>query len=256
VVKNRYGVIILTLLLVFMTAAVITYVMPKKYESYAKMEIRPRTGLIKPFQGIGDSTGFNLMTQNFFNTGFEKIKSRKSLVKVVEKLDLMNRWGQDLESVVSNLNNIVDTDNIRGTDLIVIRVRYKTPEEARDIASEVADAYRTYRTESESHEVQRGLDELRRQVRVQEDTVEDARKLLANIVRTKGIIYYGADSPLRGLAMDDEKMAITAVDNFTTLETEKAQLESMINTLLKYGSEQLITYAAGLELPWSPPRKV
>ena len=39
VIKNRYGVIILTLLLVFMTAAVITYVMPKKYESYAKIEI-------------------------------------------------------------------------------------------------------------------------------------------------------------------------------------------------------------------------
>jgi capsular exopolysaccharide synthesis family protein len=249
VVKNRYGVIILTLLLVFMTAAVITYVMPKKYESYAKIEIRPRTTPITPFQGMRDASGFNLMTQNFFNTEFEKIKSRKSLVKVVEKLDLMNRWGQDLETVVSMLDRIVDTDNIRGTDLIIIRVRYKTPEEARDIAAEVADAYRTYRTESESREMQKGLDELRRQVRVQEDTVEDARKTLATIVRTKGIIYYGTDSPLRGVAMDEEKMANSAVDNFTALETEKTQLESMINTLLKYGSEQLITYAAGLDLP-------
>ena len=30
VIKNRYGIILLSLLLVFMTAAVITYVMPKK----------------------------------------------------------------------------------------------------------------------------------------------------------------------------------------------------------------------------------
>ena len=35
VIKNRYGVILLTLLLVFMTASGITYVMPKKFESNA-----------------------------------------------------------------------------------------------------------------------------------------------------------------------------------------------------------------------------
>ena len=39
VIKNRYGIILLTLLLVFMTAAVITYVMPKKYESEATIEV-------------------------------------------------------------------------------------------------------------------------------------------------------------------------------------------------------------------------
>ena len=42
VIKNRYGIILLTLLLVFMTAAVITYVMPKKYESEATIEVKPR----------------------------------------------------------------------------------------------------------------------------------------------------------------------------------------------------------------------
>ena len=41
VIKNRYGVILLTLLLVFMTAAVITYVMPKKFESIAKVQVKP-----------------------------------------------------------------------------------------------------------------------------------------------------------------------------------------------------------------------
>ena len=42
VIKNRYGIILLTLLLVFMTAAVITYVMPKKYESEATIEVKPQ----------------------------------------------------------------------------------------------------------------------------------------------------------------------------------------------------------------------
>ena len=42
VAKNRYGVILLTFLLVFMTALVITYVMPKKYESTAVVQVRPK----------------------------------------------------------------------------------------------------------------------------------------------------------------------------------------------------------------------
>ena len=75
VIKNRYGLILLTLLLVFMTASVITYVMPKKYESYAKIEVKPRGTLITVFKGMEDTSGFGRATPNFFNTEFEKIKS-------------------------------------------------------------------------------------------------------------------------------------------------------------------------------------
>ena len=48
VIRNRYGIILLTLLLVFMTAAVITYVMPKKYESEATIEVKPRVAGMSP----------------------------------------------------------------------------------------------------------------------------------------------------------------------------------------------------------------
>lgn len=249
VVKNRYGVIILTLLLVFMTAAVITYVMPKKYESYAKIEIKQRDVSIQVFNGMNNQGGYNRMSNNFFNTEFEKIKSRNSLLKVIENLDLVTQWGYDVETVFTTLTNIVKTDNIRGTDLIVISVRHKSPEMARDIAAEVAKAYKDYRSESEEGEMQRGLEELKKQVRVQEDTVEQARKLLAQIVRTKGIIYYGTDSAMRYAGMDDENGTIQAMKTFTDLETERMQLESMIKTLLKYDSDQLMSYAAGLDLP-------
>lgn len=249
VIKNRYGVIILTLLLVFMTAAVITYVMPKKYESYAKIEIKAREELMDPFPGMAGSSARKATPQNFFNTEFEKIKSRKSLMKVIDNLELASRWGYDLETTFAILSNIVDTDNIRGTDLIVISVRHKSPEEARDIAAEVARAYKEYRAESEDREVQKGLEELKKQIRVQEDTVEQARKLLAQIVRTKGIIYYGQDSVYRNAGIEDEHGALEAQKTFIALETEKMQLDSMIKTLLKYDQDQLMSYAAGLELP-------
>src|SRR6478752_196142 len=177
VIKNRYGIILLTLLLVFMTAAVITYVMPKKYESEATIEVKPRSMGMSPLGGeLGMSSGASRMTPQFFGTEFAKITSRNSLSKVVEKLDLMNKWGVDNETAIRILKGIVVTQNIRGTDLISIRVRHPDKEDARNVTAEVANAYKVYRNEIESREAEKGLTELKRAVRDQEDIVESSRK--------------------------------------------------------------------------------
>ena len=98
VIKNRYGIILLTLLLVFMTAAVITYVMPKKYESEATIEVKPRGTGMSPLGNAFTDISSGRMTPQFFGTEFEKIKSRNSLQKVVDNLELVNRWNVDRPS--------------------------------------------------------------------------------------------------------------------------------------------------------------
>jgi polysaccharide biosynthesis transport protein len=250
VIKNRYGVILLTLLLVFMTAAVITYVMPKKYESYATIEVKPRGQDLAPLGvQMSESKGGGRSTPQFFNTEFEKIKSRNSLSKVIDNLELVNKWGMDRERVLQTLKNIVDTENIRGTDLISINVRHVNKEDARDVAAEVARAYKDYREEIESRDANRSLDELKKAVREQEDKVEERRKVLSTIVRTKGILYTGEDSFFRQSGLDENQGAQSALERYNALEQEKMQLASQIEGLLKYTSDELIVYAAGLDLP-------
>ncbi len=249
VIKNRYGVILLTLLLVFMTASVITYVMPKKFESTATVQVKPRTpGITVLGREMTESSGSGLMTQQFFATEFEIIKSRNVLVKVAEQLELPNKWGYDKEMIFMILKGIVDTQNRRGTDLIDIKVRHTNKEDARDITAEVAKAYKNYRTEIEGRDSERGLQELRKAVRDQEDKVEERRKLLTTIVRTKGIIPTGADSLYRNNGPDDGGAAAAKV-SLNKIEEDKIQLESQIKSLLNYTSEQLLVYAAGLNLP-------
>ncbi len=248
VVKNRYGTILLTLLLVFMTAAVITYVMPKKYESSATIEVKPRDRAILPLDGIMPTKSV-AMTAQFFGTEFEKIKSRNSLRKVVENLDLESHWGVSAEQALEIVRNITTTENKRGTDLISITVRHTNKEDARDIATEVARAYRQYRTELENQDSDRGITELRKAVRVQEDKVEDKRKILTTISRTKDIIYYGERMGGGTGALDEDTAAAFALQSFTELESEIIQLETQIDTLLKFDSESLLIYAAGLDLP-------
>lgn len=248
VIKNRYGVILLTLLLVFMTASVITYVMPKKYESYATIEVKPRERTIQAIEGTMRSSG-PTMTPQFFGTEFEKIKSRNSLSRVIDSLDLVNRWGIDRETILMILKGIVNTQNIRGTDLISIRVRHTDKEDARDITQEVARAYKDYRTDLESKSLEVGINELRKAVREQEDRVEDRRKILTTISLTKNIIYYGDKEMTRSGGFDENSEANYALNMFNELEGEKMQLESQIQSLLGYDSEALLIYASGLDLP-------
>jgi capsular exopolysaccharide synthesis family protein len=250
VIKNRYGIILLSLLLVFMTAAVITYVMPKKYESEATIEVKPRAAGLSPLgSDLNELSGAARTTPQFFGTEFEKIKSRNSLEKVVQNLELVNRWSMDKETVLQILKGIVDTQNIRGTDLISIRVRHTNKVDARDIAEEVARSYRQYRSEMERRDSENALLELNKAVRNQEDRVEERRKVLATIVRTKGIIYKGTDSFYGQTGVDEDQGARTALEAYNLLEQEKRKLESQINSLLKYDSDQLMVYAAGLDLP-------
>lgn len=247
VVKNRYGVILLTLLLVFMTASVITYVMPKKYESYATIEVKPpeRT---QPLGGITNDRG-PTMTPQFFGTEFEKIKSRNSLSLVVERLDLVNKWGVPQEVALSILKGIVNTQNIRGTDLISITVRHTNKEDARDVTAEVARAYKDYRTNLEGKSLEKTINELKKAVREQEDKVEERRKVLTTITRTKGLAYFGDRVQGGGGITDEELGAQFLLNQYNEQSSDKVQLQTQIESLLKYDSEQLLIYASGLDLP-------
>jgi len=248
VIKNRYGVILLTLLLVFMTASVITYVMPKRFESFATIELKPRERTIDPLGGMMKYSGPTTSTQ-FFGTEFEKIKSRNSLSRVIDKLDLTSKWSTDRETVLRILKGIVGTQNIRGTDLIQIRVRHTNKEDARDITAEVASSYKEYRNDLESKTQDRSVNEIRKAVRLQEDKVEERRKVLTTISRTKDIIYYGDPEMSRGGGFEEDSEATHALNSWVELEDERMNLESQVQNLLKYDSEALLIYASGLDLP-------
>ena len=100
--------------------------------------------------------------------------------------ELVNKWGVDKETAIRILKGIVNTQNIRGTDLISITVRHTDKEDARNVTAEVARAYKAYRTEIESRDADKGLYELNKAVRDQEDKVEERRKVLGDDRKNKG----------------------------------------------------------------------
>ncbi|MCU0794415.1 MAG: polysaccharide biosynthesis tyrosine autokinase [Akkermansiaceae bacterium] len=246
VIRNRYGIILLAFLLVFMTALVITYVMPKRYAAVAVLQVRPSMPSVEVLPGLV-SRNPGGMTQNFFATEFEVITSQKTLDIVIDELDLTNHWNMDRELVRRNLTGMIDAQNIRGTEMIEIQVRASSASDARMIAERVSKAYRIRRTELENQRSDQALAELRDAVTAQEDLVEEKRKTLTTLIRNEGIPW---DPGMmgRGFYTPMEK-ADDAARKYAELEAEKIKLESQIETLLRYSGDQLMTYAAGLNLP-------
>ena len=97
------------------------------------------------------------------------------------------------------------------------------------------------------------LKRLRDAIRAQEEKVEERRKVLSTIIRTKGIVYMDGNPPQSGSTVGSGR---SALQEFHQLEQELVQLESQIACLHKYDSDQLMVYAAGLDLPDNSIREI
>ena len=121
-----------------LAAAAVTYVMPKKYESVAMVQVMSGSGQMA---ADGTAEPMHSMPGRFMATECEVIKAKKTLELAADRLDLTMRWGVDRELAVELLREMIDTEILGGTDLITIRVRHTDAGDARDIAMEVTNAY-------------------------------------------------------------------------------------------------------------------
>lgn len=165
-------------------ASAITYVMPKKYESRVVIELRQKSFGWWP---RGEVSSFARYTDRFLQSESGKIKCRDSLSKVIDKLDLTKRWGVDREAGIRKLDGMVDTKGIEGANAIAIGVRSIDKVEARDIALEVARAYKDDRDDIEIRDGEIAMRELKKAVEEQENLVAQRRQALADMVREKGV---------------------------------------------------------------------
>ena len=248
VLKNRYGVILLTFLLVFMTAAVITIVMPEKYESTSVVQVHPSTIAVTPFR---TSSGVNpgaQPTRRYMENEFETIVAPETLKMAAQEANLPARWEMELETVVTTLKSIVETEPRMGTDFIEITVRHAKPEDAKLIADKVAQAYIVRRKESEEKRAKDALNALDGELTAQSDRVQDHRKTLTVLIQQYGIPYFdeGHSSPF---GMTEQQMYQSARGRLEEYQTQSDQIEIQIDRLMKLTSEELINYAAGLDLP-------
>ncbi len=216
---KRYWWILLVMIPVgpmcgFLLAAIVSYLIPEKFESFATIEVKD------PGFGATGEIPFGSGEEQSSGTELAEIKSRKALAHVAESLDLTNKWQMEKQSVVNVLDSVVGTQRIRGTDLISITVRYTDREDARDIAAEVARVYKEHRNGLSGKVFASRLRELNKAINEQENRVEEIMSSLKSVAGGPYLLD-GSNLP------EDPDGSRQATKNFEAFEKEQGLLEML-----------------------------
>ncbi len=227
----------LPILLVILAVGISRQQVPQ-YESSTLLEIKAPGALLDPFQA---QPAERALSPDFLLTQCELIKSTGCLQQVAENLDLAKRWDiADRGMLVKRIQRQLQVWVQPKTRLVRIMVHNPDAAEARDLAAEVARAYKEMRFAAEQRSEEQGLGELKKAVRTQEDTVEECRKVLSNIARAKGLVDEG-HAGLLTLPSDPALDALRV--QCATLKAQQATLEGQLKALEQNPFEQLLAYA-------------
>ena len=248
VIRNRYGVILLAFFLVFMTATVITYMMPKEYRGTTTLQIK-RSDKDDVFREMPNSQG--LPYQTFMQTQFAIIESKENLMKVIAELGLVKKWS-NVSTPLEAYNRMVrklKAQDLRGTDLIQITFYDQDSDLAAKIANEVAKAYQDRRIETEQERSREILAQLEMESKAQEQLVEKARTEMLERMKESGLVDISPNGPRwMGSSFETGSGALVMRGKTDEYEAKKEVegLRTTIDTIMDLDGDQLIKAAVQL----------
>jgi len=164
IIRIRKTVIIAVFLLVFVTAALVTSVLPEYFSSVARIRIERDQTDISQIGAVGQNMGGGY-DPYFIQTEFEVIQSEIILSNVAAIMNLNKKWaeklsgGQTLKTTetIANIKRCMDLRQVRNTSLIEVRVTLEDRKEAADLANAVAEAYRDHRLKQRKEQTMSGI---------------------------------------------------------------------------------------------------
>ncbi len=251
VIRVRFGIVLLAFLLVVITAAAVTYMMPRKYRSSTKMEVRAPQDDPDLFSRAKAAP---LMDPRFLPTQTEIIKSHEVLDGVVDGQDLPHVWAQDgvplpRELCYYKLASVMDLKQIRGTEILQLDVTSTKPDEAQRLAVAVSESYK----EARRGRVLTPADDLQKKVA----TELDASRIKLKDLETKMADFRLKNQDVRvdnildskGIAEDPYQQEINAkqteVDRANSI---MAGLNSQLDQISKLKGDELMRALATLQI--------
>ncbi len=245
--------ILLSFLLVFATAAILTYIMPRKYRGRVDMLIERKTDKVGVFARNSDE--FMAPSDVVIKNQFETITKPETLYPVVDKLDLQKRWAlPNRQAALGRLRGNLETQSSVRSDFVTIEFYDQDPNMAAEIANAVAASYMTRRVEVDSKQKQEALVVLEAQITEQEQLRDQARLKMQEAKRKGGIVgewvSNGSSSltPGSDLRTTGETMYATREQALFMADQEIQGLGAEIDQLSKLNGDELVARASGLKL--------
>jgi succinoglycan biosynthesis transport protein ExoP len=180
IIRIRKTVILAVFLLVMITATVVTLLYPESFAGTARITVEQEHPDVQGLGGLPVGNGYD---PYFLLTEFETIQSEAVLSKVVEAMNLREKWGKkyngglpmaesDAEAIIKGR---LDLREVRNTKLIEIKAYSDSPEEAAQLANQVAQSYHDYRSKEYEDLKNSGIKSLQQQLDDQQKKVDAAQ---------------------------------------------------------------------------------
>ena len=195
VISSRKELILAVAFLVVLTGTVYTLLLPNIYASSSRILVSEDTPEINPFTSYQSVQMYN---PYFLRTQFEILTSKPILNEVIYRLDLQNEWGKDKKVLTRDialkiLRNSINVFQQRDTSLIVINVKRDNPDEAADIANEIAQVYRDSRLDIAAKNAREAIDKMEESLTEQRQRVASAEENIQKIREDLNIAVVGGE---------------------------------------------------------------
>ncbi len=243
VIRSRKEIVLAVAILVVLTGTVYTLMLPNIYASSVRISVSEDETEINPFaMQQSYMTPYN---PYFLRTQFEIIQSKPILYEVVNRLNLQEEWGKDGEKLPREvafkiLKNSISVFQQRDTSLIVISVKRDNPDEASDIANELAEVYRDSRLDLAMRSARGAIDKIAEALKEQSARVEAAETKVQQIRTELDIATVGAE----GLVdVEDIRMQQLEGDRLMA-QREMMEKEGLLKILADLDDKDLIERAS------------
>jgi succinoglycan biosynthesis transport protein ExoP len=196
IIRVRKAVIIAVFLLVTITTALVTFILPPTYKSMARISVQRDTPDIEGIN-LGQGGGQTYSAYDFafwIQTEFEKIQSKVILYQVISNLDLQIKWGEKyklgslpMDRTYQFLKDQIVVSQTPRTSLIEIGAYSEDPNEAAAIANRITEVYREYRTNQWIETSTKGLEVLRKREVFDTATITNLQREVDTLKETLGI---------------------------------------------------------------------
>ena len=246
VIRSRKEIILAVVLLVTLTGVAYTLALPKTYRASARIEVREDMPDMDIFGENRGGVTYNLI---WLRTQYQKIQSRPVLNEVIKALALQQKWGEkinngqplSMEDAGLILSKCLRVEQFRDTTLIDIQAYREDPDEARDIANQIALVFRDQRLANERTRNSRSMESLNNEVQKQQEKVEQAdaevdrkRKEGKVSVMGKGVLFS------KQILLDLEAQRITARIDMLTKKARWEKVENLTGDEVIYQSATFI----------------
>jgi capsular exopolysaccharide synthesis family protein len=239
VIKLRKAIILSVFLLVLLTAAAVTFSLPRIYYSNVRMKIEREKVTVQIFDAQAGG-GYDPIFQM---DQVEIMRSQKIGYRVVDKEQLVAKWqigGPETmakEQAFQILRGRLNVMPVRNSSLVELGFYSTDPVEAADLSNSMALIYRDSRLEEPTIQIEMGLEKLREEYNAQQKLVEAAQQKVNELRKSLDLDVIGNRSRLnddmiqrlhgdRSTAMIDLLVKKTAMDQVSKMSDEELKVST------------------------------